>query len=195
MTQAVAAGAMLLLVGCHVPNADVTTTQDPKYPVDRQSKIGFPAEPEIPDVNARLAGEFAQEQMRRMGFNVVSPGEADYLINMKEAPSDLTVAESDGGPAVGTGVGGGNGGLFTGIGVGIPIGPPQAVTIHRTELDAALETTQSPKIVVWQGKIIAETEDATKYRGPFFRVLLSRLGSTSAGTIRLDKPDDAAPRP
>jgi hypothetical protein len=194
-TLSVLALGVLLLAGCHTPDADLTTTQDPKYPVGRQTKIAFPVGDQVTDVDSRLADEFAQQEMREMGFTIVSPDQADYLMQMKVTPRDLTVAESDGSPGLGTAVGGGSDGMFTGVGIGIPLGPAEAVTIHRTELDANLATTQSPAIVVWQGKILADTDDVAKYRAPFYRALLSRVGATFNATIRLDKRNEVTPNP
>lgn len=189
-------GAVLLFTGCHIPSAEITTVQDPKYPIGKQSKIGFPTEPQVPNVKARLATEFAQEQLRAMGYTIVPPDQADYIMHMDELARDLSVAEPVNDPSMSTAIGANsNSGVFTGIGFGIPLGPPQAITIHRTELNAVLETAQSPRIVVWQGKILTETEDANEYHSQFFRYLLSKLGFNFAKTIRLDKPDEAAPVP
>ncbi|HVY72397.1 MAG TPA: hypothetical protein VHH73_20850, partial [Verrucomicrobiae bacterium] len=174
-------GVALLLAGCHVPTADITTSQDQKYPLSRQSKIGFPNAELTPSLNARLADELAQKQMVALGFNIVPLDQADYVARADERRHELTVSEDPGGPSMGTTVGGGSGGLFTGVGFSIPLGSPQTVVIHRTELDVAIETAQSPKLVVWQGKIVADVEDRAKYQGPFFRALLARVGATFDG--------------
>ncbi len=188
-------GAGLFCAGCHVPDADVSTLQDSKFTLNRQSKIGFPPAETVPSLEARLADDDAQKQLRTLGFNVVPPDEADYLAKANTMPRDTTVVADPGGPSFGTAVGGGSRGMFTGIGVGIPLGPPATDVIHRTELDVTIETVQSPKLTVWQGKIVADRDDAAKYHGPFFRALLSRIGTTYDGTIRLDKEDEVAPQP
>jgi hypothetical protein len=185
----------LLLAGCHVPNADITTTQDPQRPLIRQSKIGFPDASSTPSLSARLADENAQKQMRSLGFNIVPLEQAEYLAKADERPQDIAVGDTPGGPSVGTTVGGGSGGLFTGIGMAIPLGPSEAVVIHRTELEVSIATTQSPQLIVWQGKIVADNEDRAKYQGPFYRALLARIGTTFNGVVRLDKEEEVAPQP
>lgn len=181
--------------GCHVPEADISTVQDAKHPLDKQSKIAFPAAETVSALAARLADEDAQKQMRALGFNLVPPDQADYLAKASTMPRDTTVVADPGGPSFGTAVGSGGRGMFTGIGVGIPLGSPDTEVIHRTELDMIIETVQSPQLIVWQGKIVADRDDVEKYHGPFFRALLSRVGATYNGTIRLDHEDEVAPKP
>ncbi len=187
--------AAILPAACHTPSADITTVQDSKYPLNRGSKIGFLDEQQIPNLNARLATKLSEEQMRRLGFTIVPAAQADYVAHADEVPRDIAVVEGPTGPSFGTGIGGGSGGLFTGVGVGVPLGPTQADVIHRTELDVTVETTAEPKLTVWQGKILADTEDRTKYTSNFFRALLSRIGMTYNGTIRLNREDEVAPKP
>jgi hypothetical protein len=184
------AGGAIFLAGCASPKAQLSTYQDAKFPVDRQSKIAFSAEPPD-DLAARQATEYLREQMQAMNFNLVAPADADFTVQCAETTTS-NVVPTGSGASVGVGGGsgfgtGGGGGVFTGLGVSFPIGGERTTTKQTTQLKITLETAHDPPVQVWQADITAETPDETKYRENFYRWPFFHLGENFDGAVNLDE--------
>jgi len=68
---------------------------------------------------------------------------------------------------------------------------PETHNVDMTLLEVTLQRLRDPKVIVWQGRIEAETDDVQLFREQFFRALLAHIGETTHGAAQLD--GDAAP--
>jgi hypothetical protein len=50
---------------------------------------------------------------------------------------------------------------------------------------------RDPKLIVWQGRIVAPSDLEQKFRTQFYGALLDHLGQTYSGKVPLDTPDTA----
>jgi len=184
LTALVAAGA---LAGCEHPSARISALQDPKYPVGRDSKIALPdyQSPQAADLANRLAGETVAEQMRAMGFHLVTPTEAEFQLSFSIADKDESQSYTVNVPTMSTVVGTTVDGPVTGTVFGDQA-VPQTRIVNMTRLDLWLIKTQEPKVEIWHGHIEAEASDAQRFRTPFFRALLEHVGETVRGVVQLD---------
>jgi hypothetical protein len=184
------------LGGCAHVFGDISTLQDPKYPVTHQDVIAVHNVDNSPDVNlaTRLAGETLLEQMRALGFNLADLSVADlelnYTVTDKNVPTTYGVTM----PTVSDTMGDINGHPIEGTTFG-DIVVPETRNVNFTTLEVTLQRLRDPKVIVWQGSIQAEAGDAQQYRTQFFHALLVHIGETVHGDAQLDVDVPPAKQP
>jgi hypothetical protein len=181
------------LAGCNHPYARFTSTQDPKYPVGRDSKIALSDnfDAQTVDIATRLASENLEQQMRALGFHLTTVAEADYLLSFASANKDVSQSYTVSVPTISNMVGTAGDRPVSGTVFGNEV-VPQTRMVTMTQLQLWLVRTHDPKVEVWRGLISAEAADAQKYPTPFFRELLTAIGSTGYGAVQLDEEQKSA---
>jgi hypothetical protein len=187
------AAAILLLfsaaafTGCEHPYARLSTLQDPKYPITRDSAIALPdyENPQNTDLANRLAGETIEQQMRAMGFHIAPPSDAAFQLSFKIVDKEVSQTYTVSVPTISNMVGTAGSHPVSGSVFGDQV-VPQTRMVTKTQLDIQLQKTQEPKVEVWQGRIVADAADARQYPVPFFRALLERIGQSANGDVQLD---------
>ncbi len=184
--------AAAAFAGCSHPTARLSTLQDPKYPISRDTKIAMPDydNPQVADLANRLAGETIEQQMRAMGFHVTPVAEAEYQLSFSIADKDVSQTYTVSVPTISNMVGTAGAHPVTGSVFGDQV-VPQTRQVSMTELNIWLNRIQEPKVEVWRGHVTAEAADARQYCIPFFTALLERIGQSANGDVQLD----AAPQP
>jgi hypothetical protein len=180
------------LAGCAHTYADLSTLQDPKYPLAPQDKIAVTdvQNSSSVDLITRLASGTLIEQLRALGFNVAPAAEADYQLGFTISNKSVPMTSGVTMPTISNTVGDINGRPINGTTYGDVV-VPETHDVNLTDLEVTLQRLHDPPIVVWQGRIEAETADAQQYRAQFFRALLAHLGQTTNGDAQLD--GDAPP--
>ncbi|HVU38435.1 MAG TPA: hypothetical protein VHC95_08880 [Opitutales bacterium] len=177
-----------VLTGCNHPYARLSTLQDPKYPVGRDSKIALADtfNPQTADLANRLAGETIVEQLHALGFHVTPAADADYSLSFSVADKDVSESYTVNVPTISNMVGTAGDRSVTGTVFG-----EQAVAqtrmVSMTQLDLWLQRTHDPKVEVWRGRIAAPAAEVQLYRATFFRALLEQVGATMNGAVQLDQ--------
>ncbi len=188
---AVMAAAM---TGCAHTYANVSTQQDPKFPITLQDKIAL-AHPDATteDVGNRVAAENLAEQLRFLGYNLVPEADADLLLHYNVSTKDIPITYGTTVPTSTGVMGDVYGRPIVGAGFG-EIVIPQTRIANMTDLDVTLQRLHDPKVQIWKGHIQTETGDMQQFYTQFFRSLLAHIGTTVNGTAQLDgAPNPAAP--
>ncbi len=180
-------GVAAALVGCEHPYARLSTLQDPKYPISRESKIALPdyESPQAADLANRLAGETIAGQMRAMGFHLTSPAEAEFQLSFTVADKDVSQSYTVSVPTISNMVGNAGDRPVSATVFGNQE-VPQTRTVNMTQLEIWLQKTQEPKVEVWRGRIAAEAGEVQQYQAQFIRALLEHVGETVHGEVQLD---------
>lgn len=180
--------AAVALAGCNHPYAQLSSLQDPKYPVGRDSKIALADtfNPQTADLANRLAGEAIVGQLHTLGFNITPVADADFLLCFSVADKDVSESYTVNVPTISNMVGTAGDRAVSGTVFGEDV-VPQTRTVSMTQLDLWLQRTHDPKVEVWRGRIAAPAADAQQYREPFYRALLEQVGATTRGAVQLDQ--------
>jgi hypothetical protein len=180
------------LTGCAHTYAGLSTLQDTKYPFARQEKIAVTdvQDSATVDLITRLASGTLIEQLRALGCNLAPAADADYQLGFNISDKSVPMTSGVTMPTISNTIGDINGRPINGTTYGEVV-VPETQDVNMTQLAVTLQRLHDPKIVVWQGRIEAETADAQQYRAQFFRALLAHLGETVNGDVQLD--GDAAP--
>jgi len=175
------------LAGCAHTYADLSTLQDAKYPVAHTAKIAVAEvkDSTTVDLATRLAGEVILQQLSALGWNLAPPDQADFELGFKVSEKDVPTTFGVTMPTISNTYGDVNGRPIMGTTFGDVV-VPQTRNVNTTELAMTLQRLQEPKVIVWQGRILAPTSDARQYQAQFYRALLAHLGETTEGDAQLD---------
>ncbi len=179
--------AAAALTGCAHTYADLSTLQDPKYPLAPQDKIAVTDVQDSPSVDliTRLASGTLIEQLRALGYNLAPAPEADYQLGFTISNKSVPMTSGVTMPTISNTVGDLNGRPISGTTYGDLV-VPETHDVNLTDLEVTLQRLHDPQVIIWQGRIEADTADAQQYRAQFFRALLAHLGQTANGDAQLD---------
>jgi hypothetical protein len=180
------------LTGCAHTYADLSTLQDVKYPIGRQDKIAVTDvhDSSTVDLATRLGSDTLTQQLLALGYILAPAADADYQLDFNISDKDVPMTYGVDMPTIETTFGDINGRPITGTTFGDVV-VPETHNVDMTLLEVTLQRLRDPKVIVWQGRIEAETDDVQLFREQFFRALLAHIGETTHGAAQLD--GDAAP--
>jgi len=183
------------LGGCAHIYGDVSALQDPKAIIKKDAVFAMPDVRQSPDVNlqTRLDYDAVAAQMKALGYKTAVGPDGDYLMQYTVTDREMPMTYGETVPTMYNTMGDINGHPINGTTFGDMV-VPVTHNVTMTTFEVTLQLLPQ-KLVVWQGTIEAEAEDARHYRDQFFHALLAHLGETAHGAAQLDTDTAPAKQP